>query len=199
MEVMNYISETGQTAVMLQADLTKSSEVRVQFDKVFREFGIPSVLVNNSGFYPPKKSLIELDEDLWQQTIDINLKSQYITSKIFAEQAHKHSRIINLASLGAFRIWDGRIPYHASKAGVIHQTRAMAFDLAPNISVNSISPGIIVVPENEPDIPKPKPETIPMGRYGDIDDLFSAVYFFATCSHYITVQNIAVDGGQQYV
>ncbi|MDC1068329.1 SDR family oxidoreductase [Candidatus Kapabacteria bacterium] len=198
-EVFNYISETGQMACLLKADLRDSSAVEKSFKDVFENFGVPSVLINNAGVFPEAKPIEKLNEFDFEFAMELNTKAQFITSKIFAEYAQKGSRVINIASLGGLEIWKNRLPYHVSKAGSIHLTRALAAELAPKISVNSINPGVIVVPDDETDIPKPKESRIPMGRYGNVDDLFSAIEFFATCSNYITGQNISVDGGQHFV
>lgn len=197
-EVFNQIIETGQMSYILKADLRDEESVNKSFKELFENFGVPSVLVNNSGVYPDAKKINQLSIEDWDNVMNINARSQFITSKIFAEYAIDGSRIINIASLGGLEIWKNRLPYHASKAAAIHQTRALAAELAPRISVNSINPGIIEVPEDENDLPKPPPSKIPMQRYGTIDDLFSAVEFFATCSLYITGQNISVDGGQSF-
>src|SRR5690606_4446286 len=138
-------------------------------------------------------------ESLIDDTFDVNLKGELFTSQRFSQLAKPNSRIINIASLGALEIWKGRVPYHISKSALLHLTKAMAVELAPNISVNCVCPGAIHIPE-EPaeDSSLISTDKIPMKRYGNVDDIFDAVYFFATCSAYITGQNIIVDGGYHY-
>jgi NAD(P)-dependent dehydrogenase (short-subunit alcohol dehydrogenase family) len=195
-KTFNEIKNMGAKAAMFQADVRDLSAMKNGFDQAVSEIGHPDVLVNNAAIYPSANNLQDTDESLWDDVMDINLKSYFQISKMFSENAEKGSRIINIASLGAFQIWKGRIPYNVSKAGVIQLTKALARDLAPKISVNSVSPGSIEI-ENEPAEGglALKAENIPMNRYGKICDVFDAVYFFATASLYITGQNLNVDGG----
>ena len=196
LKTLQEIQNIGSKAVMFQADVRDYSAMQTGFEKAVAEIGHPDILVNNAAIYPSANNLQNTEISLWDDVMDTNLKSYFQMAKIFSENAVKGSRIINIASLGAFQIWKGRIPYNVSKAGVIQLTKALARDLAPNISVNSVSPGSIEI-ENEPAEGglALKVENIPMNRYGKISDVFDAVYFFATASLYITGQNINVDGG----
>lgn len=190
------IKKYNVKSTLVKADVRNYYELKSAFEKSNDEIGIPDVLVNNSGIFPKKTKIEDIDEEFWDNTLNINLRGEFFASKIFSEFAKKNSKIINFASLGAFEIWQNKIPYNVSKAGVIQLTKALARELAPNISVNSISPGTIEIPgEAGPDPHLISTEKIPMGRYGTTDDIFEAVHFFATCSNFITGQNISVDGG----
>ncbi len=190
------VKSTGVKTTLVKADVRNYKELRAAFEKSVNEIGIPDVLVNNSGIFPKKTKIADIDEEFWNNTLNINLRGEFFASKIFSEFAKKNSKIINFASLGAFEIWQNKIPYNVSKAGVIQLTKALARELAPNISVNSVSPGTIEIPGEAGAAPHLiSTEKIPMGRYGTTDDIFEAVHFFATCSNFITGQNISVDGG----
>lgn len=193
------IRAKGQKAVLVKADVTDYEEVSDAFDKAAVELGIPGVLVNNAGVFPVKASLLQMEPEDWDHTIDTNLRGEFYCAKKFAEIAQPGARIINFASLGAFEIWKERIAYNVSKAGVIQLTKALARDLAPDISVNAVSPGAIYMPDDESPNDDFLVDTmrIPMGRYGSVADIFEAVYFFATTTQYITGQNLIVDGGYQ--
>lgn len=190
----------GVNAEMYKADARSYEDLEIAFCKIKNDFDSVNVLVNNAGVYPHKANLEETGNDLWENTVNTNLRSCFYTSKLFKKISARGGRIINIASLGAFQIWEGRIPYNVSKAGVIQLTKALARDLAPALSVNSISPGTIIIPgepsATEPGIPA---EKVPMKRHGNPMDIFDAVWFFATCSSYITGQNISVDGGRGLV
>jgi len=175
-------------------DLKETKAIEKTFENVFKEFGVPDVLVNNAGIFPLRFALDELEEQVWEETIAINLKAYLFVAKVFSKFARDGSRIINIGSLGGIETWKGRIPYNISKAGVIQLTKSLAKELAPRISVN---PGTIFIPyePNQIDSPMIPPNKIPMQRYGTILDVFDAVYFFATCSNFITGQVINVDGG----
>lgn len=186
----------GGNATSFKADVRNFDEVKVGFDRIVSKFGYPEILVNNAAIYPIQKSLNQTSPEDWDDVINTNLKGYFNFSKVFAENCQTGSRIINIASMGAFEIWKGRIPYNVSKSGVIQLTKALARDLAPNISVNSVSPGSIEILDEAPAEPLAlKVENIPMKRYGTVEDVFDAVYFFANASLYITGQNLNIDGG----
>jgi 3-oxoacyl-[acyl-carrier protein] reductase/pteridine reductase len=186
----------GVKANIYKADVSNKEEVMSCLDDIVRTMGVPNVLVNNAGVYPERTALKDISEELIDSTFAINLKGEFFTSQYFSQLAQPNSRIINIASLGALEVWKGRIPYHISKSALVHLTRALSLELAPNISVNCVCPGAIEVPnEQENAAPLLSVDKIPMKRYGTPEDIFDAVYFFATCTSYITGQTIIVDGG----
>lgn len=197
-EAKHYISKNfGVKVYSLSCDLSQIQHSMQEFECFFEEVGVPNVLVNNAAIFPEKRSLEELDERIWDRTLTINLKAYLFVSKIFSKYAKDGARIINIGSLGGIETWKGRIPYNISKAGVIQLTKSLAKELAPKISVNCVNPGSIFIPyePNNIDAPIVPIERIPMQRYGTILDVFDAVYFFATCSQFITGQILNVDGG----
>ena len=103
-------------------------------------------------------------------------------------------RIVNISSLGGLRPWSKNVHYCASKAGVIMMTRALSKALAPDITVNSVAPGVIPFDEPEERVGRLIEHT-PAGRAGTPDEIADAVVFFLTASNFITGQILAVDGG----
>lgn len=201
LDAVNKARALSVNAEAVKADVRNKTQLVEAFSVIVEQLGKPDVLVNNAAIYPQKANLSEVSDELWDDTININLRGYFYCSKLFSGMANEGARIINIASLGAFQIWDGRIPYNVSKAGVIQLTKALARNLAPKISVNSISPGTIIMP-NEPspnDLQVFSADRIPMLRHGSPSDVFDAVWFFATCTSYITGQNISVDGGRSLV
>lgn len=195
------IINLGKKAYLVKADLRSYTEIETAFTTAVNEFGIPKVLINNAGIFPKAKKIFELTKDDWEETLQINLSAEFYTSKIFVEFARKNSRIVNISSLGAFEVWNRRIPYNVSKSAIIQLTKALARELAPYISVNTVCPGAIFF-EHEPtenDSSMLKENKIPMKRYATPDEIFEAVYFFSTCSNYITGQYLCVDGGASLI
>ncbi len=195
-DTVKQIEERGRKAFMIKADLRNENQIIAAFQKAFEEMGIPELLINNSGIFPDKKLITETSIDDWDDIMNINLRSQFICARDFAKVAGK-GRIVNIGSLGGLEAWDRRTVYNVSKAGVIHLTKALAKELAPEFSVNCVSPGSILIP-GEPgpaDHDMRSVSKIPKNRLGNVDDVFDAVYFFATASDYITAQVINVDGG----
>ncbi|MCX7908541.1 MAG: SDR family oxidoreductase [Ignavibacteria bacterium] len=197
-ETKKYIEKNfGVKVFIFESDLSEINSALKNFEKIFREVGVPNVLVNNAAIFPERKFLNELDEEIWDKTISINLKAYLFVSQVYAKYAVQGSRIINIGSLGGIETWKGRIPYNISKAGVIQLTKSLAKELAPKISVNCVNPGTILIPyePSEIDSPLVSIDKIPMQRYGTVFDIFDAVYFFSTCSNFITGQVLNVDGG----
>jgi NAD(P)-dependent dehydrogenase (short-subunit alcohol dehydrogenase family) len=191
------IMSKGRKSIIVGADLRISEQIEVAFNRVFDEFGIPDVLINNAGIFPHKTALNELTIELWDSVLNINCRSQMLCSKVFSKVAKKGSKIVNFASLGGLEVWEQRIHYNVSKAGVIHLTKALARELAPKISVNCVCPGSIFMPDDtsvNDNFLLPE-NRIPMKRWGNVKDIFDAVYFFSTCSEFITGQILCVDGG----
>ncbi len=194
---LDYLKTFGTRVIAVKANVSVKDEVIHAIEKVVEQIGVPDVLVNNAGVFPELLKLKDISENDWDSTIDINTKGAFLCSQAFSAVAEKGSRIINIASLGGLEIWSHRIPYNVSKSALIHLTKALARELAPDISVNCINPGTIVMPD-EPtkhdatliDINK-----IPMKRFGNVKDVFDAVWFFANCSSYITGQQLNIDGG----
>jgi 3-oxoacyl-[acyl-carrier protein] reductase len=191
----NLLKGFGVRTILVKADVRNKNEIKDAFDKAVEIIGIPDVLINNAGVYPSQTGLKDISDEMWDDTININLRGEFYFSKIYAEKAIE-GRIINFASLGGLEVWNHRIPYNISKAGVIQLTKTLAKELAPNFSVNCICPGSIEIPDEPPaEKIRINKEKIPMKRLGDVDDIFDAAYFFSTCSKYITGQIICVDGG----
>jgi len=118
-----------------------------------------------------------------------------LTSKEFSKH-HTTGKIINISSIGGVNIFKNRIDYNISKSALINLTKVLAKELSPDFSVNCVCPGVIDL-KTEPLIDNnyPSEHSIPMKRYADINDLFEVIYFFATCSHYITGQVLHIAGG----
>lgn len=196
-QTKNEIEKMGGRAFCFKSDLSNLENIEKDFGNAFVKFGIPDVLVNNAGVFPKSERISETSVETLQNAMNVNTFSHFLISKTFASVAPKDSRIINIASLGGQEIWDGRIAYNVSKAACISMTKALARETAPNISVNSVSPGMIIFAGEEADDDSGVPlNRIPMKRYGNANDVWDIVWFFANCSSYITGQNINVDGGK---
>jgi len=195
LETVELCRAKGVKSVAVKADLKNLDETKQAYDKAVDAVAVPDLLINNAGIFPARASLEELTPELWNSTFDLNLRAAYYLSKIFSDKAETGSSIVNIASLGAEKIWDRRIAYNVSKSALVQLTKAMARDLAPRIRVNSVSPGSILIHEKDAarrsDI---STEKIPMQRQGRISDIFETVYFLTNAS-YINGVNIPVDGG----
>jgi 3-oxoacyl-[acyl-carrier protein] reductase/pteridine reductase len=184
----------GVRAVPIQADVSRSAEVRRMISAVEGELGRLDLLVNNAGMFEHAK-FEEMSEEQWDRMLDTNLKSQFLCAQaaVHLLRASGRGRIVNISSLGGMLPWPGFAHYCVSKAGGIMLTRCLARALAPEILVNSVAPGTIQFPGEPPD--EDYIRRAPLGRTGTGDDIAEAVVFLAQ-SDFITGQVLAVDGGR---
>lgn len=182
-------------APMFRANLENLSEIEQLFSDVMRHFGKLDGLVNNAARFT-RKDPLEITEADWDFVLSVNLKATFFCCQQAAKRmlAGSGGRIVNLSSLGGLRAWPEHAHYCASKAGVIHMTRALAQAWAPKITVNSVAPGVIPFGEPDERVKRLIAKT-PAGRAGTADEIADAVVFFLTASNFITGQVLAVDGG----
>ena len=182
-------------APLFRADLEKVAEIERLFADVQQHFGKLDGLVNNAARFT-RKDALEITEADWDFVHSVNLKATFFCCQQGAKLmlAGEGGRIVNISSLGGIRAWPDHAHYCASKAGVIHLTRALAQAWAPKITVNSVAPGVI--PFGEPDERvKHLIAKTPAGRAGTADEIADAVVFFLNASDFMTGQVLAVDGG----
>ena len=187
-------AECGNAPVF-RADLEKVAEIERLFADVHKHFGKLDGLVNNAARFTLRDPL-KLTEADWDFIHSVNLKAMFFCCQQAARMmlpAGK-GRIVNMSSLGGIRAWPEHAHYCASKAGVIHMTRALAQAWAPKITVNSVAPGVIPFGEPDERVKRLIAKT-PAGRAGTADEIADAVVFFLTASDFITGQVLAVDGG----
>jgi len=195
------VRELGVRADVFQADVRDRAAIRGAIFAAADRLGGLDVLVNNAGVYPPATPLAEVTEEAWRGVIETNLYGEFFAAQAASELMlagggdGEAGRIVNISSLGAVQIWKDRIAYNVSKAAVVQLTRALARALAPRIAVNSVAPGAIEIPQEPAGGSLLDAGRIPMRRYGSVDDVFNAVWFFAATATYVTGQTIVVDGG----
>ncbi len=191
------IQKLGRKSVVVQADARSGEEMRSAMNKSADVLGAPQILVSNSGFFPKSSTLQNINDEQWNEALSVNVLGGFYAAQAYSALRPVEGRIVVIASLGGMQIWRQRIPYNVSKAAAIQLSKALARELAPEISVNCVCPGAVLV-ECEPSPTESSllaAERIPMKRYATPDDVFDAVYFFSTASRYITGQVVAVDGG----
>jgi 3-oxoacyl-[acyl-carrier protein] reductase/pteridine reductase len=187
-------AECGNAPVF-RADLEKVAEIERLFSDVQQHFGKLDGLVNNAARFT-RKDALQITEADWDFVHSVNLKATFFCCQQAAKLmlAGEGGRIVNISSLGGIRAWPDHAHYCASKAGVIHLTRALAQAWAPKITVNSVAPGVIPFGEPDERVKRLIAKT-PAGRAGTADEIADAVVFFLTASDFMTGQVLAVDGG----
>jgi NAD(P)-dependent dehydrogenase (short-subunit alcohol dehydrogenase family) len=183
-------------APLLRADLASVDSIRALFERVRSEHGRLDALVNNAARFTRIHPLDVTEAD-WDFIHAVNLKAVFFCCQYGARLMREHGggRIVNISSLGGIRPWAMHVHYCASKAGVIHMTRALAKALAPDISVNSVAPGVIPFGEKEDQRIRDMVRETPAGREGSGDEIADAVVYFLSATRFVTGQTVAVDGG----
>jgi NAD(P)-dependent dehydrogenase (short-subunit alcohol dehydrogenase family) len=201
--VAEIAAATGRTARGFEVDVTRLSDVEKLVDDVERECGKVDILVNNAGINirGPIQQLTEAD---WDAVVDTNLKGPFLCARAFGPRmvSRGWGRVINLGSVLAVIALPGRAPYASSKAGVVNLTRVLALEWAgTGVTANAICPGAFATEMNRSLLEDPVKykefvAQIPLGRWGELEELTGAVVFLASdASSYVTGTPLFVDGG----
>ncbi len=185
----------GSRCITVCADVSKSSDVARMMEMIVNKLGVVQILINNAGIARPQ-SLQEISEKDWDEIIETNLKSAFlVTQAVLPEMRTKGwGRIVNMSSVAA-QIGGVVGPhYAASKAGLIGLTHSYASLLSKEgITVNTIAPALIAT-EMVTRNPNARPDLIPVGRFGTVEEVADAVVMLAR-NGYITGQTININGG----
>jgi 3-oxoacyl-[acyl-carrier protein] reductase/pteridine reductase len=165
------------------------------FTDVRQKLGRLDGLVNNAGRFT-RYDPLDIKERDWDFIHDVNLKATFFCCQQGARimKDHGGGRIVNFSSLGGLRPWADHAHYCASKAGVIMLTKALAKAWAPEITVNSVAPGVIQFGDLDEEATGMLRAT-PARRSGTGEDIADAVVFFLSATKFITGEVMAVDGG----
>jgi NAD(P)-dependent dehydrogenase (short-subunit alcohol dehydrogenase family) len=196
-------ASTGRRVRGFTADVTVAADIERLVASVESALGPIDILINNAGVNI-RGSVDQLSEPDWDTVIDTNLKGPFLVARAVGPGmvTRGWGRVVNLGSiLGAVGL-AGRAPYAASKAGVINLTRVMALEWAgTGVTANAICPGPFATEMNLPLLNDPVKyqefvKKIPMGRWGELDEITGAVVFLSSpASSFVTGSAVFVDGG----
>ena len=204
--VVEEIEKSGGEALAVKCDVASEKEVEEMVKKTVDKFGKVDILVNNAGICQ-FKPFLEMTEEEWKKTLDVNLKGYFLCAKACAKEMikHKSGAIVNIASVVMGQIgmgMAGLAHYSASKGGIAALTKTLALELAPyNIRVNAIAPGAIDTPmaasaKADQKTLEQTLAVIPLHRMGKPEEIASTVLFLTSdASSYITGSIVVVDGG----
>jgi 3-oxoacyl-[acyl-carrier protein] reductase len=200
--VSEEIASAGGQAFALRVDITKSSDLEQMIQRVVAQFGRLDILVNNAGIGLNEPFLTTTLEQ-WEQQLRVNLTGTFLAGQAVARAMAERGggRIVNIASISGQRGGQGRAAYGAAKAGIILLTKVMAVELAPlNIRVNAVSPGPVDTDQSRgthtPATRQAYYDRLPIGRYGERDEIAAAVLFLASReASFIQGAILNVDGG----
>jgi 3-oxoacyl-[acyl-carrier protein] reductase len=205
-ESVDLLRAAGAEAAAFQADVSQADAVQRAVAAATERFGKIDILVSNAGI-AKKRAFVDLSDDEWRRTIDVNLGGAMHGARAVAPQmiARGGGRIINLSSLmGGWWGWSEHVHYNAAKAGIEGLTRGLAMELGPHgITVNAVAPGFIRTAQSMSVEHSLGPEGldlaapyIPLRRIGDPEDIAGVVLFLASdAARYLTGQTLLIDGG----
>ena len=189
------INAFGRRAVALQADLGKVTDIRRLVDEAGKRFGRLDVLVNSAANFLPG-SIISTTEEVWDASLDTNVKAGFFCAQAAAPLLRRSKGVIvNFADAGGLTGWPGFIPHSISKAGVVMLTKVLAKALAPEVRVNAIAPGTITMPGDPPEWEADFVKLAPLRRTGTPEDVADAVSYLVH-AEFITGHVLVVDGGR---
>ena len=184
----------------VQADLLEPASLPRMVAEVVEHFGQIDALVNNaSSFYATP--LAGIDAAQWNDLVGTNLRAPLLlVQAAAAELRRRHGAIVNIVDIHGERLMHGHLLYSVAKAGLAALTKGLAQELAPQVRVNAVAPGVIIWPEgdewNDEEARRKIVAHTLLKREGEPDDIARTVKFLIADAPYITGQVIAVDGGR---
>ena len=196
--LVEQIRQTGRRALAIKADLRDPARATAAIaDTVARTFGRLDLLVNNASLYAPG-DLRTLTPEALRAAFAIHVESPLLLARAFEPHLRRsRGHIVNMLDLLAERPWPAYLGYCATKAALWNLTLGLARDLAPDVTVNGIAPGVVEWSDDYPPDQREKYlKRVPLARPGTPDDVASAVLYFATAAPYVTGQVLRLDGGR---
>lgn len=204
-ETVSAVTAAGSRAVIVQADVSDEDEVANLFDQAIDAFGAVHILMNNAGVDASGSPVAELSTEVWDRAIRTNVYGPFFCCRRFVQlrlAAGGGGKIINVSSVHADNPNAGGSDYDCSKGAVRMLTRTLALELAPHkINVNSLAPGMVLTPFNQPAIDDPallkeQVQSIPWKRAAQPAEIAKLALFLASDdADYVTGASYVMDGG----
>jgi 3-oxoacyl-[acyl-carrier protein] reductase len=199
------VADLGPGFAAMRCDVADADAVAATAAVIGARFGTPRVLVNNAGVNADRPFL-EMSVEDWRRVVDTNLTGAFLLSRAIVPlmRADDDPVVVNIGATTGIRPRRNGVNYCASKAGLLQLTKCMALELAPEIRVNCLIPGMTRTEElvtrfrlDDPEARARVLDEIPLNRIGDTDDIADALEFLVGArSAFLTGQKLVVDGGQ---
>jgi 3-oxoacyl-[acyl-carrier protein] reductase len=203
-ETADLVRKSGGTAFLLQADLTDEAQANGVVDRLLDQTGRLDILFNNAGSPLARSRIEDCSTELWRRAFDLNVTAAFLVTRraIPALRASGRGSVINNLTLsvqtgGA----NGAGPYAAARGALQVLTRTLARELAPQVRVNAIMPGVIETRHHEvfstPERMEEYRRQTPLGRNGTAEEVAQAVLFLACdASSFLTGALLDINGGR---
>ena len=199
-ETMEEIKGFCGKCLAIQTEIRSAADVQKLVQQTIDHFGRVDVLINNASVWL-KSPFLEITEDEWDLSLDVNLKGPFLASQAVAPYMLESGQgvIINITDLSAFQTWPGYAHHAASKAGLVALTKSLAVELAPKIRVNAIAPGTVLLPDAAaPEKIDWAVENSLLKRVGEPEDVSHLIAYLIQ-SDFTTGAVYFVDGGRSLV
>jgi pteridine reductase len=186
----------GVRVALLQADLSDVAVAqRVPLD-ARDAFGRLDILVNSAAMML-RTPIGDVTPEQWDTMFALNLRSPFFVAQAAVPLLRAQGGVIvNIADLAAYETWPAYVPHAITKAGIVQMTRGLARALAPDIRVNAVAPGAVMLPDDWTDDTADRlVASTPLARLGSADDVAQAVVYLCEAT-YVTGEVIIVDGGR---
>jgi len=196
--VADEVRAQGREADVLRAELGDARAVEQLARAALERVGTVDVLVNSASNYL-RTPFAALDADVWDRSLDVNLKAPYLLAIGLGRRMQERQRgcIVNITDWAAERPYRDYLPYCVSKAGLIGLTKALARELAPHVRVNAVAPGPVMLPENMTAEEAARVvKATPLARIGRAEDVAACVVFLVADAPFSTGAVFHVDGGR---
>jgi pteridine reductase len=194
--LVSELAAAGHECRAYHCDVTQDGAPASLVAQVTRDFGGLDVLVNSAAVML-RTPVDDVTVQQWNDIFALNLRAPFFLSQAAHAWLRKvNGCIINLADLAAFETWPDYIPHGISKAGIVQMTRAMARVFAPEVRVNAIAPGAVLLPESWSEETRAHfAKTTPLQRIGSPQDVVDAMLYLVRAD-YVTGDTVLVDGGR---
>src|SRR5688572_10655406 len=147
-DTVGQLEAGGATGRAFQADLSSHEGPANLIKAVTESFGGIDALVNSAAIME-RTPFGEVTPEKWDEIMSINIRAPFFVTQAAAPHLKKAcGAVVNIADLAAYETWPAYIPHGISKAGVVHMTRALARVMAPDVRVNGVAPGTVLLPED---------------------------------------------------
>ncbi len=205
-KVHSAIRSKNGHALLVKADVKDYSQVKGMVDRTLKEYGKVDILVNNAGGLVKRVPVPKAGDELWDETMNLNVRSLFYCSKAVAPvmMERKYGRIVNVSSIAAYTGGGRDATIYATAKGAVNSfTRGLAKELAPyGIAVNAVAPGLIDTPfhvKAETGPFEPLLSSVPMKRVGTAEEVASVIVYLASDeSSYTTGSIFNINGGQYF-
>ncbi len=197
-ETARAVAAAGRRAELVHADLTDAHAARGLASQAAEQLGGRLDVLVCSAAIMVREPVETVTPESWDATLDLNLRGAFFTAQgAIALLRRSRGKIVFLADVAAFEPWAAYLPHCVSKAGVVMLTKTLAKALAPDVAVNAVAPGPVLLPETWDDEARTRiGRTTPLGRTGGPEDVVAAVRFLLEGTDFVTGSVVVVDGGR---